>query len=143
MNDTGTVGVESGDVLLRFSSSTSYLFLVLSCLLAFLLPILLFIRSSVLYAPCANFRRIGRERQPRLLSFTSRATAAAEFAANGPRQVRDAYMTDKTLPIYISSINRLVGPPGTLQELSRLPADVANLRENFVDRYAGRASMLS
>ena len=119
---------------LGLSSSTSYLFIVLSCLFG-LVSILLLKRPNATYT---KFHHIGKRRPPGLFSFTSRATAATDFAANGPRQVRDAYLADKTVPVYMSSVNRLVLPPGTLQELSRLPADVANLRENFVDRYAGR-----
>lgn len=40
--------------------------------------------------------------------------------------------------VYVNSLKRLILPPSTLQELSRLPTDTVNLRENFIDRYAGR-----
>ena len=118
-------------------SPTGLFVLILSCAISLSLPFFLRKRSK---GPCADFRHIDIQKRPGILSswYTSRATAAADFAINGPRLVRDAYRADKTLPSYITSIHRMVLPPSTLQELAALSADVASLRENFVDRYVGK-----
>ena len=128
-----TVG--SRPILWGVASPQSYLSISLSSLLVLSVLLFLFRRSN---EPYKGFRHLEGQRQTKYFSFTSRATAAAHFASHGPRQVRDAYMANKTAPFYIESINRLVLPPSTLKELSQLSPGLVSLRENFIDRYAGR-----
>lgn len=127
--------IGSHATLWAVASPRSYLSIFLSSLIVLFVLLFLFRRSE---KPYKEFHHIEGQRQTKYFSFTSRATAAAHFASQGPRQVRDAYMANKTAPFYIQSINRLVLSPSTLQELSQLSPDLVSLRENFVDRYAGR-----
>lgn len=125
---------KSDGMPMRLSISNKVILLLLSSLLALISSIFLSQRAN---RTNARFRCIDRQRQLNPLNFF-RANETVEFAANGPQQVRDAYVANKSVPVYIKSINRLVLPPYALRELSRLPAEVASLRSNFVDRYAGR-----